>query len=181
MKALLFNNAIYKIVTIYSVEPGSRWRRKELQEFTRLPNQPLDTALLKLQQAGVLKREKNLYALAEKTISNIIREEYERLGALPFNIYFALVDLVELFAKQKVTLILFGSYAKLTYTKHSDLDIAVLHGKRYKKERTEKLERRYNITIELHEFDKHAFLKNKKDPLVKEILRNGKQLIPTQQ
>jgi len=176
MRALLFEKAAFKVLTVFSLEPGSRWQRKELQTHTLLSNKTLDDALKRLRKAGVISKDGRLYTLRDKNLATYAREEYVRLGELPFNVHFALLDLARLFVEQEVTLILFGSYAKLTYTTKSDLDVAVLHGKKYRRPRVERVEQRYGIPIELHEFEKTPFLKNKRDPLIKEILKNGKEL-----
>jgi len=76
---------------------------------------------------------------------------------------------------------LFGSYSKLIYNEKSDVDIAILTSKTFDKKNiqkiTQKLEIVYKKSIELHFFEKKLFYKNKKDPLVKEIMKNGVRII----
>ena len=77
-------------------------------------------------------------------------------------------------------LYLFGSYSKLIYKDTSDIDIAVLTPKEFKKNMINKiikrLENKYKKNIELHFFERDRFYKNKKDPLVKDIIKNGVKL-----
>lgn len=76
-------------------------------------------------------------------------------------------------------LYLFGSYLKLTYSDKSDIDIAIILDKFDKNtfnKSVSKLETSYNQKIEIHYFNKNLFYKNKKYPLVKDILRYGVKL-----
>ena len=77
---------------------------------------------------------------------------------------------------------LFGSYAKIIYKKNSDIDLAIISDKINEKDKKEinkrikTIESRFQKTIEIHYF-KTNFYKNKSDPLVKDILKNGIKLI----
>ena len=77
---------------------------------------------------------------------------------------------------------LFGSYAKLVFKETSDIDIAIVSDKVAAGDKKvingliQKMESRYGKNIEMHYFGKN-FYKNKKDPLVKDILKNGIKLI----
>jgi len=73
---------------------------------------------------------------------------------------------------------LFGSYAKLTFTPESDIDLAIVSERdlKFLEKQALKIERKYKIKIRLHFFPKD-FKEHKEDPLVKEILRNGIKLI----
>ena len=69
----LIDNSVVKVLTIFSVSPGSRFQRKLLKEKTGLPNIILDKTLNKLTNIKILKREKNLYSIDHKNaeIKNI--------------------------------------------------------------------------------------------------------------
>lgn len=178
---LIFDRDIFKILTLFSISPGSRFRRNELKEKTKLNNVPLDIILLKLINLGFLNKEKNIYSLNlefknSSDIINIINKQYKLLKEIPLDIYFLLIDLVSDIKLLKIEIYLFGSYAKLIYKENSDVDIAILSKSFNQKSISnliKKLENKYNKKIELHIFDKSEFYKNKKDPLIKDIIRNG--------
>ena len=102
---------------------------------------------------------------------------------LPLMIYYLILDVVAAISLFKsIEAYLFGSYAKLIYTEKSDVDIAIMHHKEFKKKEQIariilKLEKSYNKKIEIHYFEKEKFYKNKKDLLVKGILKDGIKLI----
>lgn len=182
-----FTKDCFKILNLFSLAPGSRFNRTEMRKKLLLNNVPLDAALVRLLSAGILSKERNYYSINfenpySKPFLELCKKQYKQLRELPLNIYYLLVDLVSSLSLQKGTKIsLFGSYAKLVYTEKSDLDLAVLTttktDKQFIKKITNKLEKSYNKNIELHFFDKKSFLKNKKDPLVKDIIKNGVKLM----
>lgn len=183
---LIFNRDEFKILTIFSISPGSRFRRNEIKEKTRLNNVPLDVALLKLIRSSIIKKEKNFYSINfeneySKLIIEIILKEYRLLKEIPLDIYFLIIDLIsESELLKKTEIYLFGSYSKLVYKDTSDIDLAVLTSKDIDKKIADKiiqkLEKKYKKNIELHFFEKSEFYKNKKDPLVKDIIKNGIKL-----
>lgn len=184
MKGVAFTQECYKLLSIFATSPGSRWQRKELQQMTRLPNTTLDRATRRLLAAKILEKKGRLFSLGygieDDALFTTVRDEYRRFRSLPFPVYFTLIDVAQVVVDARVEGILFGSYAKLVQKEGSDIDIAILHGKRFEKEAIEravaKIERRYKIMVELHYFEKGPFLKQKRDPLIKEILKDGKEL-----
>lgn len=181
---LVFDKDIFKILTVFSISPGSRFRRNELKEKLILNNIPLDNALLKLIKQNLIKQEKKLYSINFensdiKLILEAINKQYKFLKEIPLNVYFLLIDLISNIKLIKSEIYLFGSYSKLIYKEDSDIDIAILD-KSFKKESINqfinKLEKKYKKEIQLHIFDKKEFYKNKKDPLVKDIIKNGVRL-----
>lgn len=105
---------------------------------------------------------------------------------MPFDVYLLLIDFVDYLSQIKnIELYLFGSYSKLVYHEKSDVDMAIISPKAIDKsliyKLIQKLERTYGKKVEIHEFERSSFYKNKKenkkDPLVKDILRNGIRLI----
>ena len=178
---LIFDKEIYKILTIISISPGSRFNRNEIKEKTKLNNVPLDNALSKLINTGLLKKEKRMYSINYnnsliKLIIGIVSQQYKELKEIPLNVYFLIIDLVSDVKLIKSEVYLFGSYSKLIYNENSDIDIAILD-KFADKLLIKKLEEKYAKKIEVHTFDKSEFYKNKKDPLIKEILKNGIKLL----
>lgn len=184
---LIFDKNKFKILTLFSISPGSKFRRKYIKERTELNNVPLDLSLSDLMKTDIIRKERNLYHINfennySKLIIDIISKEYKSLKELPLNVYFLLIDFIsELVLFKNIDVYLFGSYSKLIYKETSDIDIAFLHGKDFDKKNInkiiQKLEKKYKKNIELHLFLKKEFYKNKKDLLVKEILTNGERLI----
>ena len=139
-----------------------------------------------LTNPGILKKKKNNYSINfeheySKPILELCGKQYKQLKELPLNVYFLLIDFTSSLSRIKgMEIILFGSYSKMTYGPRSDIDLALLHSRTIDKKAIQKttqwLEKTYGVNIETHYFDKEEFYKNKKDPLVKEILKNGVKL-----
>lgn len=179
---LVFDKDIFKILTIFSISPGSKFNRKDIKERVKLNNVPLDFSLIKLIKMGLLKKEKKLYAINFdnihiKPILEIIGQQYKSLKEIPLTVYFLLIDFISQINLIKTEIYLFGSYSKLVYKEDSDIDIAILNKRSDYNKLINKLEAKYNKKIELHFFDKVQFYKNKKDPLIKEIIKNGIRLL----
>ena len=187
MIGLVFDLDCFKLLSVFALAPGMRLRRQELKQKTTLNNVPLDNALAKLMLAKILAKEKKLFVInfentQAKTILSLVSQQYKAMRELPLDVYFLLLDVVAQLATTKpIELWLFGSYAKLVYKENSDIDLALLVAKKYDKEIVakilQKLEKKYSKNIELHTFDKARFYKNRRDPLVKEILRAGLRLV----
>src|SRR3989344_3645110 len=177
----LFNQDIFKIISLFNLSPGSRFNRKEIKDKINLNNLPLDNALSKLISSNILTKKGNYYSINfeneyAKILLNMVSKQYKLLKEIPFNIYLLLLDLIYYISKFKgLEAYLFGSYSKLIYRENSDIDIAVLGNidKKLLQKFIIKLEKDYQKNIEVHFFDKKEFYKNKNDPLVKDILRNG--------
>ncbi len=189
MKANLFDKNLIRIISYFLISPGSRYRRKELKEKTGMNNVPLDTNLNKLCALKILKEKRNIYNLNLENqdmqlILNEIKKEYDEFH-LSHAIFNIIVEISEKVAREKsiAQTILFGSYAKLIHTDKSDIDISIILKdsiknvssieKKLRKE-TEKIGRRHSKIIELHFF--HEKDMKQHDPLIKDIVRNGKPL-----
>lgn len=182
----LFNKDILKILTIFSMSPGSKFNRKEMKEKTKLNNISLDNNINILLNSKIILKEKRLFSLNfdnkdTKEIINLVSGQYRFLKEIPLNVYFPVIDIIHFLSKSKgIDVYLFGSFAKLIFNETSDIDLAIVSDRINNKKKfgklIQKLERRYEKNIELHYFSKD-FYKNKKDPLVKEILKNGIKLI----
>lgn len=183
----IFNKNLLKILTIFSISPGSRFQRKEIKEKTRMSNVNLDNAISLLLNSNIIKKEKRLLHLNledknTKAIVDLVSNQYKELKEVPLNVYFSIIELVYLLSKFGIDVYLFGSYAKLIFKEDSDIDMAIISDKIRAKEKSEinklirKLEAKYKRNIQTHYFSK-KFYKNKKDPLVEDILKNGVRLI----
>jgi len=181
----LFDKNIIKILTVFSLSPGSRLNRLTVQEKTKINNIVLDKTFALLLNSNILSKERNLLSLnlkneETKKILEIVSENYNRLKQLPLSAYFMVLDILEGIIKIKNIgeVYLFGSYSKLIFKESSDIDLAIISNEVNKKEinkAVQKLEKQFNKKIEIHFFTKE-FYKNKRDPLVKEILQNGVML-----
>ncbi len=182
MMSILLEKDVFKVLGLFSISPGSRFNRKEIKEKTLLNNTPLDKALLKLVRSQILKREGRLYSINfnfpyAKTIISLLSEEYRRFKEIPFQIFLIVNEVAFDLSLWDAEAFLFGSYSKLVYREDSDIDIAVLVGKNMNKKifegKIRKKEKLYKKKIEIHYFNVKEFYKNKSDPLVAEILKNG--------
>ncbi|WP_424359654.1 nucleotidyltransferase family protein [Methanocella sp. MCL-LM] len=183
----VFDKDGFKVLTVFSISPGSRYKRNELKEMTRLNNVPLDNVIVRLVNCGILRIEKNLYQLSfekeeTKKLIEIVSQQYKELRELPLSVFFLLADAVDVLSAVKgIEVYLFGSYAKLVYREKSDVDLAVILKAGQKTpdyvKLSMKLEKVYGKKVQIHDFESEGFYKNKKDPLVSEILRNGVRLL----
>jgi predicted nucleotidyltransferase len=187
MISAVFAPDCFKVLSLFSLSPGSRFNRKEIKAKTWLNNVPLDKALLILLNSGLFKREGNYYFIDweneyVKKLLEICTKQYRQWRELPLDVYYLLVDLTNVLSTYRgLEVILFGSYAKLIYRQNSDIDIALIFSGKIDKEQLSKmalkLEKVYQKKVELHYFEKQQFYRNKKDPLVRGILKDGIKLI----
>ncbi len=187
MISFMFMPDCFKILTFFSLSPGSSWNRKEIQDKLKLNNVPLDKALTQLLNAGILQKNKKYYCFRweseyTKKIIGLCQEQFKQLRELPLPIYNMLVDLLYyLSAYKNIEVFLFGSYAKLIYKENSDLDIAIIYGHKIDQGKIQKsaskLEKTYGRKIDVHYFEKEKFYKSKKDLLVQGIMKDGVKLI----
>lgn len=189
MIELIFDKDCFKILSLFSVSPGSGFRRTLIKDKTLLNNVPLDKALTRLVRANVLRNDRNVYRINfeseySKKVLEIVEKQHKEMKELPLNVYFLIIDLVDslsVMKRKKIEVYLFGSYSKLVYREKSDVDIAVLGpedmGNKTLLKISNKLEDKYGKHVEVHDFVKEDFYRNKKDPLVNDILTNGIRLI----
>jgi len=90
----------------------------------------LDKTLSILLNSSILLREGNYFKLnlneKTKTLTKLIQEEYKNLNEIPSNVFFSILEIVEkISALKDVEVYFFGSYAKLTFTPESDIDLAI--------------------------------------------------------
>jgi len=185
----IFDKDCFKILSLFSVSPGSGFRRNQIKDKILLNNVPLDKALARLLLCGVLRNDDNIYRINfeseyAKNVLEIVTKQHKEMKELPLNIYFLLIDLADnllTMNRKGIEVYLFGSYSKLIYREKSDVDIAVLGPEDMSIDAiskvAKKLEQKYDKHIELHDFIKGDFYRNKKDPLVNDIFTNGIRLI----
>lgn len=128
----VFDKDCFKVLSVFSLSPGSRFKRKEIKDMTRMNNVPLDNGLTRLINCGILKVDKRLYQLnfekdETKKVLELVTRQYKELRELPLNVFLLLSDLVDVLSTVRdVEVILFGSYAKLVYKEKSDVDVAII-------------------------------------------------------
>jgi len=186
MMLQIFNKDIVEVLTVFCLSPGSKFLRREIKEKTKLNNVNLDNALNILLNSRLIKKNKRYIFLnleESKLVVSLLSSEYKQLKELPLNVYFSIIELLFYLSKwKKVSVYLFGSYAKLIFHEKSDIDLAIIYDKLITEQKKElnklisKIEKKHSTKIEPHFFGK-SFYKNKKDPLVKDILKNGVKLI----
>ena len=179
----LFDKNIVKILTYFLISPGSRYKRKEIKEETEMNNAPLDNTLTKLKALKLISENKKLHALnfnieKNKEIFYILSNEYKYFN-IPYKIFNILVETAEKLSKYKSvkSVILFGSYAKLIQTENSDIDLSIIVENMTKKQ-TDKIKKeigKLSRKIELHFFEEDDMKAG--DPLIKDILKNGKAIL----
>lgn len=183
----LINLNVLKLLVFFSDSPGRKYLREEIKNKTNFNNLMLDESLIKLIYAKFLLRQNKLYFLnLENPETNFLLEKIKKIfGNLPLDVVFAIMDFLNQI--QKITkiekILLFGSYAKLIYHKDSDIDIAII----FKKDPNSKIKKKTSLIADKvskkykKEIQEHFFilsdLKNKKDPLIKDILRNNREII----
>lgn len=182
----LFDKNMLKVLTVFSISPGSRLKRNIIKEKTEIPNSVLDKTLASLMNFKIIIKERNLLALNFKNnnikeIITLIQEDYAKLKQLPLKEYFIILDIkIELSKIKDIgETYLFGSYVKLIFKEDSDIDIAIISQNAKNKNISKiikKLENKHKKSIEIHNFSRE-FYKNKRDPLVKEIIQHGTRLI----
>ena len=189
MISQIFTQDAFKLLTLFSLSPGSRFKRKELKERTILNNVPLDKALQRLLSSKLLIKEGTYYSLNfeseyAKYFIAICAKQHKQIRRLPLKIYFLLLDFIfQASLCKSIEVYLFGSYSKLVFSEKSDVDIAVLTSPNAKEAKgallaaAAKFGKSYDKEVQLHFFDRKSFYSNKRDPLVAEIIRNGIRLI----
>ena len=183
----LINKNSAKILLLFSTSPGRKYLRKEIQEKTEINNVPLDSSLAELLSFKLIIRKGRIYSLnLENSLIIQILEELKEFSTIPLKVKFILNEIVFYVSKINSikSMILFGSYAKLIYSEKSDIDIAVILDNKVKNKKiieekiesfSEKIGKKYKKQIEVHLFLEKNM--KEKDPLIKDILRNGKKIL----
>jgi len=180
----VFDKDAIKVLTLFSVSPGSKFTRNELKSKTFMNNVNLDNTINALVKNRFLVREKRFFRINfgnehAKNIIALAREEHLRFKEIPLKIFYLITDFSAAASKERglTQIYLFGSYSKLIYTEKSDVDIAVIlknsnrSAENQLKLLAHKLEKKFGASIELHFFVEIDL--KQKDKLITEILRNG--------
>jgi len=183
----LGNKTAWKILRILSESPGRGTSRAEIRELARAGNFALSKALKELIRYGILLKKKigkkEIYWLnsANTVVQEILKLfeiERTRLKNLqPSKVIFLakILDKINSILSPE-SIILFGSHAKGTATEESDFDLCVIVKKK-KGQRLALASLPENVQIHLFEEKEFEELKQRKDTLVEEILRDGIKLV----
>ncbi len=183
----------WKILLIFRDTPGKALSRRDIQQFTGVGNKVLTKFLLLLERSDILKKKKsgrthyyimNLSNPFVEHLLAIMNQEKRALNNLDFSLLVIIrefvYELTNIDLENLHQVVLFGSYAKRTYTKHSDVDIAIITEKRIVGDELcvtdiiDKLEKRFNKHIQPHYYttaEYEQFKTTKK--LVKDISLDG--------
>ena len=176
-----------KILLFLAVSPGSNYRRNEIKDKIQLNNVTLDIALNKLIAFNILINKKKIYSLnISNELAKQVLNEVKGISSLPLIIQYLSLDLINKLIELKgiKSIILFGSYSKLIFSDKSDLDIAIILNNSIKNKFildkkvsliSRKVSKKYKKEVHYYLL-LESDLKHKNDPLIKDILRNGKVL-----
>lgn len=189
MTLWLINKNSAKIILFFAISPGSNYTRKEIQDKTKINNVPLDISLIELSILKILNINRKFYSLNldNPSLKLILREIKGKVSNLPLNVQYIVLEAVSTVLKIKEIreIILFGSYSKLIYSEKSDVDLAVIFGGDIKQEDNarkkilnnfDKISKKHGNEIQAH-FFLESDLKHKEDPLIRDILKNGRRLL----
>ena len=191
----LGSRSAWKILFVLAEAPGKAVSRKEIRALTLMGNKMVDKYTELLNQSGILaintigKRKYykfNLSSPFTTKLLELVRLEKEKLENINFNVTNLLREFVyeatNVSKDNLVKIILFGSYAKRTYTESSDVDVAVVVKTREPAfelliaEAVDMLEKRFGKEIQAHYFNEKEFLGNTK--LILEIKKDGIVIFP---
>jgi predicted nucleotidyltransferase len=192
IEPLLGYKSTWRILELLFETPRKPVSRKDLFKFTKLGNAPLSRGLERLASVGVITKEKHerkeKYYINEmneyaRAFQELWKKEQTDLRNLSYDIRTISSEFVRGLnenCRGVSKIILFGSHAKGTASIHSDIDFAVVFSKDLVQEIevtriVHKLEKQFNVKIQVHYFTEKSFLgKNK---LVKEIKNDGIKLV----
>ena len=150
---------------------------REVEKLLKISPRTAQLILDDLESKGVLeskiKGKIKLYTLKKNSLSQryiVFAEQYKTIAFIEKNLIIKeIIEKISPFIKGVG--IIFGSYAKGTATKESDLDIFIAGS--YNKEEIKKVSRTYGIEISAKCYPLKTFEKNfANDALLKEILKN---------
>lgn len=184
----------WKIMLVLSESPGKAVSKKEIKELTRLGNKTIDKFLLLLEKFNFIRTKKigrtkyynlDMNCQYTKNILEIVKLEKKESNNLDFYVQNVLRDfiyeLINLEIEKISKIILFGSYAKKTFTENSDIDLAIIIKEKNPDfelavtDIIDKIKKRYKRDIQPHYFTIEEF--DKKDKLALDIMKDGVELL----
>ena len=181
----------WRILFVLAEAPGKAVERKEIQALTKSGNKVLTKFLLILEKFGMILVEKigrkyyyklNLNNPFVEKLIETINLEKTGLNNLDFSVSTILrefvYELTNLNLENLRNVVLFGSHAKRTASKDSDIDVAIITEDKESNEEIlitdliDKIKERFGKEIQPHYFTQKEF-KDMKNPLVSEIIKDG--------
>lgn len=183
----------WKILFVLAEAPGKAVSRKDMQNLTKMGNKAVTKFLLLLNKFDIISLNKigktyyyklNLSNDFVIQLLETIQLEKKKLN----NVDFVILNLLREFVYELTNVnldnlnkvILFGSYAKRTYTSKSDIDVAIVLKEKSTSdelliaELIGKLNKRFKKEIQPHYYVQKEFNElQKKDRLMQEITRDG--------
>ncbi|MEK6846199.1 MAG: nucleotidyltransferase domain-containing protein [Nanoarchaeota archaeon] len=191
----LGSRSAWKVLLVLAEAPGKAVSRKEIRALTLMGNKMVDKYVELLGQFDVILMNRignrkyykfNLNSLFAIKLLELIKLEKEKLESINFNIANLLRELAyeitNVAQDNALEIILFGSYAKRTYTDNSDVDVALIVKERNPTEELlitdsiGKLEKRFGKEIQIHYLTEKEFSSNTK--LAQEIKKDGIVMLP---
>ncbi|MBI2144598.1 nucleotidyltransferase domain-containing protein [Candidatus Woesearchaeota archaeon] len=187
----------WKMLLVFGEAPGKAITRKEIQALTKSGNKVVSKFLSVLQKFGLVVGKKmgkahyyklNLSSPFVEQILGLIQLEKKELNNPDFfalNILREFVyELTNTNLENLRSVILFGSYAKRTYGKGSDIDVAIVLNEKNPNDElliTEaigRLDKRFKKEIQPHYYAAREFEElRKKNRLVQDIVKDGISLL----
>ncbi|MBI2581270.1 nucleotidyltransferase domain-containing protein [Candidatus Woesearchaeota archaeon] len=187
----------WKMLLVFGEAPGKAISRKEIQALTKLGNKVIAKFLLVLEKFGIIMENKigktyyyklNMSSPFIEQILRLIQLEKKELNNPDF---FALnvlreftYELTNTNLENLRSVILFGSYAKRTYSDSSDVDVAIILAEKNPNdellitEAVGRLNKRFRKEIQPHYYAAEEFEElRKKDKLAQEIVKDGIRLM----
>lgn len=193
----LGTRSAWKVLLVLSEAPGKAVSKKEIRALTKLGNKALTKFLLVLEKFDIITSSKigrsyyyklNLNSTFATEAVNMIQLEKKALNNPDFAVLNLLREFVyeltntDLENLQKV--ILFGSYAKRTFSPDSDIDVAIITREKSTgnelliTEMVDRLAKRFKKEIQVHYFTAKEFDEQKKrEGLAREIVKDGIELL----
>lgn len=187
----------WKMLLVFGEAPGKAISRKDIHALTKLGNKVITRFLLVSERFGLIMRSKVgkayyykldmsnpfvelILALTQREKKDLNNPDFIALNILREFVY----ELTNTNLENLRKVILFGSYAKRTYGKGSDIDIAVVLNEKNPNDELliteviDRLNKRFRKEIQPHYYAEREFRELlKKDKLVQEIVKDGISLM----
>ncbi|MFH1398482.1 MAG: nucleotidyltransferase domain-containing protein [Candidatus Woesearchaeota archaeon] len=176
----LLSTSAWKLLLFVSYSPGSGYTRGELLRLMEWNNLSLDRTLKRLLFYKILQKKGRVIKLnfAEPStiiILDLIEQEKKRLNFPPYGLFLVVSEFVRMAEGQPIQAIyLFGSWAKKTAARYSDIDLAVFSQEGLDLSNVQDaIEQKKGVKLQVHYFKD---LKSQ-NPLIKNILKEGVMII----
>lgn len=182
---LFQDKVVYKLLVFMIFVKGRGYTFNDFKTHLKLSNISIYKALSKLEFYGIIKKNGVVYKLDLSNeyavyVCSIIEKDMKRFEGLEQGVILLLLEFVSLIdtISSIKNVIVFGSYAKRTQTKHSDIDIALISLNPVDVfEFAYKIEEKYKVHLEIHNFSVKDFSSSASSMLIKEIKRDGIYII----